>query len=211
MYRHVLWDWNGTLLDDAWLSLEVINQMLGQRCRPKVDAAIYGQVFGFPLESYCRRIGFDLEHEPFSALSDEFSRLYESRRLECGLRAGARAVLAEVARLGVVQSVLSAYEQDALVALVEHFGLAGFFSEVIGVDNAHGSGKIELGERWIRASGWPAREVILVGDTLHDLDVAAAMGVDCALIPSGHQHRHRLDGQGVAVLGELGDLFGLLT
>ncbi|MFA6110854.1 MAG: HAD family hydrolase [Candidatus Latescibacterota bacterium] len=211
MYRHVLWDWNGTLLDDAWLSLEVINRMLGKRGLPEVDAEVYGQVFGFPLERYCRRIGFDLERESFTALSDQFSLLYEARRLECGLRAGARSVLAAVTRLGVGQSVLSAYEQDALVSLVGHFGLSGFFAEVVGVDNQHGSGKVELGERWFRGSGWVAGEVILVGDTLHDLEVAAAMGVDCALIPSGHQHRHRLDGQGVAVLGELEDLLTLLA
>lgn len=211
MYRYVVWDWNGTLLDDAWLSVEVINRMLARRGLPLASPARYARIFGFPLEDYCRRLGFDLEREPFAQLSDEFSSEYEARRLECQLRGGAEAVLRAVAGRGAIQAVLSAYEQQALRDLVVHFGLAGHFHDVVGVDNVHGSGKVALGRRWIGAIGWPPGQVLLVGDTLHDRDVAAAMGVDCALIPSGHQERSRLEGQGVTVIEDLPHLLDLLA
>ncbi|MDH5646585.1 MAG: hypothetical protein OEZ01_11285, partial [Candidatus Heimdallarchaeota archaeon] len=30
-YEHIIWDWNGTLLDDAWLCVEIMNSMLAKR------------------------------------------------------------------------------------------------------------------------------------------------------------------------------------
>jgi phosphoglycolate phosphatase len=211
MYRHVLWDWNGTLLDDAWLSVEIINQLLARRGKTPISAARYGQVFGFPLPDYCRRLGFDLERDPFAALSDEFAALYERRRLECRLQAGALETLVALHRRGVEQSLLSAYRQETLAELVAHFGLGGWFTAVVGVDNPYGEGKIELGRRRRTALPYPGREIVLVGDTLHDLEVARVMDVDCVLMPSGHQHRDRLKESGARVVANLTALPDLLA
>ena len=38
-YSHILWDWNGTLLDDAWLCVEVMNSMLAERDLPQIGRA----------------------------------------------------------------------------------------------------------------------------------------------------------------------------
>ena len=72
-YRHIAWDWNGTLMDDVWLSLHIINALLVRRGIATIDVERYREVFGFPLRDYCRRLGFDLERDPFEVLSDEFS------------------------------------------------------------------------------------------------------------------------------------------
>jgi len=203
MYNHVIWDWNGTLLDDAWLSVEIINQLLTERGLSAVTAERYQQVFGFPLEGYCRKLGFDLERESYAALSDAFIEIYEKRRLECCLRDGACQTLEKLRQARVEQSLLSAYKQETLAELVVHFGLGEFFEAVVGVDNHYGEGKIERGRQRIAELPLPGEQILLVGDTLHDLDVARAMGVDCALVPSGHQHRRRLEAGGTRVIDHL--------
>ena len=48
-YKHIVWDWNGTLLDDAWLCVEVLNQMLSQRGRAAITLEFYRQHFKFPV------------------------------------------------------------------------------------------------------------------------------------------------------------------
>ncbi len=203
MYRHVIWDWNGTLLDDAWLCLEVINELLGRAGLPRVDADRYAAVFGFPLDEYCRQLGFASGREAYERLSDDFSVIYEARRRECSLRRGARQVLAQLGELGVSQSLLSAYSHPRLVELVEAYGLSAHFRIVAGADNEYGEGKVEMGRRQLRELGCAPEDVLFVGDTLHDWEVAQAVGASCVLVDSGHQHAHRLRRAGTLVLADL--------
>lgn len=60
VFDTVLWDWNGTLLDDAALCCELLNTMLARHgYAPVGSMEAYRQVFCFPIETYYRRAGFD--------------------------------------------------------------------------------------------------------------------------------------------------------
>lgn len=209
-YRHVVWDWNGTLMDDAWLCVEITNGLLLSRGLAGINPERYAEVFGFPLRAYCQRIGFDLECESFESISDEFHAIYDRRRLECDLRSGARDLLAGIVFAGLGQSVLSAYGQSPLEELVAYYNLAPHFNQVAGLDNCYGEGKIERGHRHLREIGVAPDEVLLVGDTLHDAEVAHAMGAACVLLPSGHQHRLRLATAEVEIVTDLPQIADLL-
>jgi phosphoglycolate phosphatase len=210
MYRHLIWDWNGTLLNDAWLCVDIINSLLEERGIERVTAERYAQIFGFPLEGYCRKLGFDLERESYEELSDRFMEAYEQRRLECRLQDGVLELLSEVRGKEIEQSLLSAYRQDTLRELVDFFQLGEYFQAVVGVDNHYGNGKIERGRQRIAEMEHDGEEILLIGDTLHDLEVAEAMGVDCALVPSGHQHIDRLRGGGGKVVACLREVLVLV-
>ena len=203
--HHVIWDWNGTLVDDAWLCVEIVNELLVRRGLAPTTLREYSEVFDFPLRAYYESLGFDLEREDFAALGDEFNILYSQRRRECRLREGACEVLAALGRNGIGQSLLSAYDQVSLEEMVAHYGLRSHFAAVAGVDNGLGEGKIERGHRHLADLNCPSGEVLLVGDTLHDIEVAAALGAHCVLLPSGHQSRRRLE------LGECAVVDGLFA
>ena len=80
VFDTVLWDWNGTLLDDAALCCELLNTMLARHgYAPVGSMEAYRQVFCFPIETYYRRAGFDFSRHPFAALADEYMRLYTPR------------------------------------------------------------------------------------------------------------------------------------
>ena len=203
--RHVIWDWNGTLVDDAWLCVEIVNELLARRGLAPTTPCKYSEVFGFPLRTYYQRVGFDLEREDFAATGDEFNFLYSQRLYESRLRKGAREVLDALGRNGIEQSLLSASNEIDLEAMVAHYGVRSHFVAVAGVDNGLGEGKIERGHRHLAELNYRADEVLLVGDTLHDIEVAAALGVHCVLLPSGHQSRRRLE------LGECAVVDGLFA
>ena len=191
--RHVIWDWNGTLVDDAWLCVEIVNELLARRGLAPTTPCKYSEVFGFPLRTYYQRVGFDLEREDFAATGDEFNILYSQRLRECRLREGAREVLTALGRSGIGQSLLSASNEVDLEEMVALYGVRSHFAAVSGVDNGLGEGKIERGHRHLAELNCQSDEVLLVGDTLHDIEVAAALGVHCVLVPSGHQSRRRLE------------------
>lgn len=205
-YQHIIWDWNGTLLDDAWLCVEIMNGMLARRARPALSAERYAAIFDFPVSEYYLRAGWDFAQVPFESLSTEFINEYNRRREESPLREGATDVLARIRELGMGQSILSASEHQSLVDVITHKQIHGYFSAIRGIDNHHAAGKTALGLAWLEEMDVDPRAVLFIGDTSHDFEVATAMGVDCALVFSGHMSRERLARRGVPVFAGLGEL-----
>jgi len=211
-YRHIIWDWNGTLLDDLDYSLGVMNAILRPRGLPELDRARYHALFDFPVRDYYERLGFDAARDPFEKLSHEFITGYDAHRLDCALHADTRRILAAVQAAGLTQSILSAYRHDTLVEIVAHFGLTPYFSALSGLADNFAHSKVELGRAQLARLGLPPKDVLLIGDTLHDLDVAREIGVDCVLVAAGHHPADRLRPRHDRVLdslAELPDLLGL--
>ena len=202
-YQHILWDFNGTLMDDAWLCLEVMNTMLAERGLPALEPDTYAEIFDFPVQDYYRRAGWDLEQVPFSQLSDEFMAGYHARKLECGLHDGTRAVLAGLQARGIPQSVISAAEERMVHDLLRHYQIGNYFIAARGLDNHHAAGKTAIGVQWVGELGLDPGTILMVGDTVHDNEVAQAMGTDCVLVASGHHSRRRLEATGAPVVERL--------
>jgi phosphoglycolate phosphatase len=205
-YKHIIWDWNGTLFDDAWLCREIMNGMLGRRGLLPLSAERYAHIFDFPVKDYYQRAGWDFEREPFLKLSDEFIEEYERRKLECPLREGAVEVLSRNTRGGTPQSIISAAKQSSVEEMVKWYRVEKLFVNVRGLDNHHAFGKVDIGLKWVTELNIPPGEILMIGDTTHDHEVAMAMGVDCVLIPSGHQDKERLESSGAPVVDSLDEL-----
>ena len=183
-----------------------MNGLLRTRGLPLLTLDRYQQLFDFPVIRYYERLGFDLQREPFEVVGTEFIQTYERRRHEASLRPSARPVLTALRERGLTQSVLSAYRHDTLESLLHHFAVRDFFVRVIGSDDHYASGKVEQGRRYVRELHVAPAEVVLIGDTAHDHEVAVAMGVRCLLLPGGNHSRARLETCGVPVLDDLADL-----
>lgn len=204
---HIVWDWNGTLLDDVALCLSALNSVGKRRGVPPLTLERYRGIFTFPVIDYYKAAGFDFAHEPFSAPAEEWVAAYkEGVRTLARPYGGAVDVLDRLSRAGFRQTLLSAHEHGLLVELVRHFGLDGHFDKVMGIGDIYAAGKRELGLAWLAESGFAPEAVLMIGDTLHDNEVAEAMGVRCILIASGHQSRERLGEAGVPVLDSVADV-----
>lgn len=205
-YADVIWDWNGTLFDDAWLCVETINELLRRRGLPEVTSENYEELFDFPVERYYRRLGFDWSRETFEAVGREFMNMYEARRLECRLRDGAREALARWRARGARQHLISGYRRDTLQELVVHFGLRDWFEDVMGAEDWYARGKLDLGQRWQSARGAASGRRLVIGDTVHDFELAQVLGAECVLLPAGHNSRRRLTACGARIIESLDDL-----
>ena len=84
-YKHIIWDWNGTLVDDVWLVVEIMNKMLKKRHLPGIDSKKYREIFDFPVIKYYIKLGFDFSRESFEDLTIEFIGEYYDRFNECKL------------------------------------------------------------------------------------------------------------------------------
>jgi phosphoglycolate phosphatase len=205
-FDHVLWDWNGTLLDDAALCRAIINEMLQARGKPTLDARQYEEAFGFPVRDYYERVGFDFTSEPFEVPAMQFIDAYKARWAESPLRGGARELLESLADAGYAQSILSAMEQALLEEMTSFHGIRCHLDHLVGLDNHYAASKVDNGRRLIAAVGCPSERVLIVGDTVHDHEVAWAVGAQCLLLPGGHQPRTKLESCGAPVVDSLAEV-----
>jgi phosphoglycolate phosphatase len=198
--HHLIWDWNGTLLDDIALCLEIINSMLEDRELPLVSRERYLDVFDFPVRNYYQRLGFQFSLQPFEEVSTEFITAYELRRGECQLMQGADRALQLAADLGYTQSILSASKKEYLLMAVQDYGIEDYFLSVLGLDNHHASGKLQLAKDFFFQNNLEPQQTVMIGDTTHDAAIASALGIHCILIPNGHHSRERLEQTGVQLV-----------
>jgi len=203
---HIIWDWNGTLLDDKWLCIESINVLLERRGLKQLDISKYHEIFDFPVRNYYERAGFDFSKEPFETPALEFMDLYISKCFECSLNPGALQVLRSFHERGVSQSLLSASEEMLLIKMTNHFGIKEYFSAVTGLNHHYATGKVALGQQHLKRIQVHRDEIILVGDTCHDQEVAQYLGVKCILYTKGHFPEERLKSCGSEMINYLGDL-----
>lgn len=208
---NLIWDWNGTLFDDLKLCVGVINEMLTRRSLAPLSVERYRDIFTFPVRDYYVTAGFDFARDSFEDLSVEFMSAYEARRHDCPLQTGVRPVLERLGADGRRQFMLSAYNQSTLHELVDHFGLGGFFDHAMGLDNIYAHGKLDLGRELMARIPEPPAAALLIGDTLHDVEVARGLGVHCLLVAHGHQSRARLEASGAPVVDSLEEVADVIT
>ena len=205
-YKHVIWDWNGTLFNDVELCSDIMNNLLRSRGLKTVTVEEYKNIFTFPVKKYYEILGHDVSNANWEIISHEFINEYETRKNECDLYPQAEQVVKNLSEMEISQSVLSAYSQHTLVELIEHFNLTNYFIRLIGLDNIYAASKIENGIKWMKELGHNKGDVLLIGDTVHDFEVADEIGADCLLITEGHQAEKSLLKCGVPVIDSLREI-----
>ena len=206
----IIWDWNGTILDDAEVCKTIANTMLeerGIRTLPDMDA--YRAVFGFPIKAYYEKMGyrFGPEDEPYESVADEFIVWYDRLYRTSVLRPGIVAFLDTMKGEGYRQVLLSATRYDQLVEQVAAFGSVGDrFEQKLGLTDHYAFSKAALARAFIEREGIPRERALFIGDTDHDFEVSSAIGCPCVLLEGGHQSRERLLKTGVPVLRDLSEL-----
>ena len=210
-YKHIIWDWNGTLLDDLDICVRSINHILLKRNLLKISVNTYRSNFCFPVENFYEKIGLDLNKEDLKETGKEFIGFYNDHFDELKLHKDVLDTLVQIKALGISQSLLSAAMQSMLVDWVEKRKIDNYFEIISGVENIYAKGKIELGSKHIKKLSLNRNKILMVGDTVHDHEVAIKMGVDCALLDYGHNNRLRLEHTGCTVFSNIKQLIKFIN
>ena len=197
-YDYIIWDFNGTLLNDVGICVDCLNTLLKSHGMSEKTEEEYKKIFTFPIKEYYRRAGFDFDVTDYDTLAHEWTDYYRSRA------DGAEQTLKTLANRGLKQIIISASEKNTLFEQTKALGIDGYFSEMLGLDNIHARSKEATAKDWRKRH--PKAKAIFIGDTTHDKDVADAIGADCLLIPNGHQAREILKKTGATVCEDIKDI-----
>jgi phosphoglycolate phosphatase len=195
----IIWDWNGTLLDDVSICIDVMNDILGRRGMDKLTRRKYQQIFMFPVIEYYRQLGFDFERDSFEDLSVEFIDAYNRKLKDARLFRYSLDILGEFKARNYLQVIISAMKQAYLEDSLRDKKVRYFFDYVIGLDDHYAESKIDFAVDFITRSNIHVGKAILIGDTTHDYEVSRALGCKCLLVANGHQSYERLAVTGVTV------------
>jgi len=204
--RSVIWDWNGTLLNDLDFCISTINQLLEKRGLALLDHIQYKEIFSFPVKDYYEAIGFDFSKEDFSIPAREFIDLYNNGVKNCHLHQSAKKVLDFFKKAGKRQFVLSAMKQNMLQETLDHQNILDYFEVIAGLNDHYAASKIKRGEQLIYSHQILKEKAVMIGDTIHDYEVAEKLGIACILIANGHQSKERLENTGAFIADKLEDL-----
>lgn len=188
--QHVIWDWNGTLLNDVHHAVNIINEILHDHELPKITQNQYKDIFGFPVRSYYQKLGFNMDL--FEELSHRFVDTFMDRISDCSLFPHTQPVLGKIKSMGKRQSILSATDQENLNWMMKRFELENFLDDWFGIGDKFASSKLEQGKKLIQKSEIDPKDTVLIADTDHDLEVGKELGIEVILLSHGHQSEGRL-------------------
>ncbi|MAV89428.1 MAG: hypothetical protein CMG05_02405 [Candidatus Marinimicrobia bacterium] len=204
--KHIVFDWNGTLIDDAWIFVDILNSLLKNRNLNQIDLNKYQEMFCFPLTDFYQNLGFDVNPDAFNILKEDFVFEYNKRQFSAHLFPDAVDTLNKIKSHNVKLSILSASNQKILSSLMNFYSINHYFTHILGVDNYEAAGKEKLGFKLLNFLGESRSDIVMVGDTDLDYRVSQKLGIDCILISRGHQSHKRLSVLDCPVIYSLTDL-----
>jgi len=193
--KYIIWDWNGTLLDDLEHTWQTGNNLLEREGYEAVSLQFYLENFTFPVSEYYRKLGFDVDDKGyFAELCHFFVGKYMEGIDQCHIKPEMKLILDKVKAMGLKQSILSAADQDSLQVMVAKQGVSEYFENIFGLANKEATCKIARGKQLIEQleQNYKRSEMLIFGDTLHDLEVGKENNVDVVLVSHGHNCINRL-------------------
>lgn len=188
-YKYIMWDWNGTLLNDVGASLSSVNDMLAKRNMPPMDIERYKDIIGVPIRRFYEK-AFDLSKENYDEILRDYNEGYLRHLPEHGLTEGASEMLEFFKNEGCTQLIISSSNNEQLTTNVKKFGVYDYFDAVLGAEGYKAESKIERAVNYLK--NHEEGKVLVIGDLVHDWEMSKEIGADCVLITSGHEKLERM-------------------
>lgn len=202
---HLVWDWNGTLLDDISAVIGATNAAFAEIGLEPITLARYQELYCVPIPRFYERLMGRLPTDAEWVVMDEaFHRHYTERRVACGLTQGVEELLLEWQSGGRSQSLLSMYGHEQLLPVVRGYGIERHFIRIDGRTGPSGGSKAAHMNRHVAALGGVASDrVVVIGDAVDDAVAAAHVGARAVLYTGGSHSRASLEQAGVPVVDTL--------
>ena len=189
--KYLIFDFNGTIIDDVDLAVECINKCIGKYLgRAKLTKEEYKDVFTFPVKKYYEDIGFDFNKLSWFEVGNYWMDYYMNNYHKCRVYPGVVDLLKSNKEKDIKNIIISASKKDYLLRQLKELDIIDYFDEILGIDNIYAESKVNIALNFIKDKN--KNDCLMIGDTIHDKEVADAMGIECILLASGHQNKEKL-------------------
>ena len=207
----IIWDWNGTLLNDVEICVESMNELLTEYNYDNITLEKYQNIFSFPVKNYYKKAGFDFKKHPFEVVGLEYIDLYNKKIEKCRLQKNAEKILQVIQSKKIKQIIISAREHNALKDDIKYYKIDKYFDEVMGISNNLGGGKNDLFDKYLSKIDIDNQNILLVGDTTHDYDIAKQFGLNFIRFSKGHQNKSHFTDNEILSIDDLMEVNSLIS
>ena len=142
--KNVFIDFNGTVLDDVDLCLELLNKLLKSQNKASVDINTYRNIFGFPIADYYKAAGLDFNIESFDSMAVKFIDEYQPRSFKQNINLGIKEFISYLKENNINVILFSASKYENLMEQLRMLKIDDLFDDVIGISNIHARSKLEV-------------------------------------------------------------------
>lgn len=210
MIKYVIWDFNGTILDDRELTLKLLNELLEKQNKPPLNLNEYLEVFGFPIKDYYLKAGLDFKNESFSQMADWFIEVFQPASLKLELVENVEKTLKSLVKLNIKNICLSASEQNNLLEQLKHYNIDHYFTAILGTSDVYVASKKDVGLNYLKENNINPNNCLLIGDTTEDYLVGQYLKVKTVLYSKGHQSKTRLIKSTNLIINNIYDILALI-
>lgn len=210
-YKVIIWDFNGTLIDDINAALASVNDMLLRRNLPIINYEQYASFVDTPIIKFYEHIFDDLYSMDFNVIAEEFNKGYEKHLPQKAVMANAHEVLEYFNSKGKLQTVISATHIDKVNKRLAEFGLTGYFDKILAHNNLIAEDKTHLAVGYFKEKGIAPSEAVVIGDCVADFKMAETLGCDCILTTQGHQSRKEFEETTATIIDSLIELKNIIA
>ena len=204
-YKSIIWDWNGTIINDTPVALEATNSLLQRFGYPVISLEYYRENVDTPIVRFYSKI-FDLSKHDVKMIDDEWGLLYDRLSDKIELNAGVKDMLRSFADSRLDQIILSAFKTIEITKYAHRFSIEHYFTDILGTENIVMESKTVRGKRYMQEHGFVPEKTLYIGDTVHDYETARNLDIDCILFSGGQQSPKLLKQCGAPVCDTFDDI-----
>lgn len=208
--KYIFFDFNGTILNDVDLCINILNEMLTLKKLKTVSKEEYLEIFTFPIKEYYKNAGFDFSEYSFEELANYFIEKYQAASYECSLYPYLKEILVSLRKKGYHLVVLSASEINNLMLQLNKFELTSYFDDILGTSDIYAKSKEEIAYNYVNKHHLNAKDLIFIGDTLHDFEISKKLNGKAILVDFGHQSHYKLKSSGAKIISSFLELENIL-
>lgn len=196
--KFIVWDWNGTLLNDTDAVFACNNMVLEKIGRGPVSAEAFRDHFIHPTRDFYVAIGLNEEElaKVMIMERDAFHDAYEAMADLAPLHLGATDILQDLRKHNVANLIVSNHITGEITRILKQRNIDHHFDEVIAyISRGKQFRDMTKGEKlheYIKANGLDGMNALIIGDTMEEIEIARALGMISVAITGGVHAEHRL-------------------
>jgi phosphoglycolate phosphatase len=206
-YRMLVFDWDGTLMDSTGLIVSSIQSACRDLALPVPDDARARYIIGLGLQDAMEHLLPGLAAADYPKVSERYRYHFLTRDHEAPLFEGVPGMLAELKQEGYRLAVATGKSRAGLNRAWKHTGLLDMFHTSRCADESVPKPHPAMLHELIEETGVEAAQMLMIGDTTHDLQMAANAGVEAVAVTYGAHDVEELKGHApLACVDSVSDL-----
>lgn len=213
MYKYIIFDFNGTLLDDVAVSLDALNFCVHKYVDKNITISLesYLDQFSFPVGNYYKKIGFDFDKIDYDDVANDFIAYYEERFKENKLFPNVIKTLERAKEERYILIILTASYIKLIEKQLSFYNIKDYFKDVLAQDNKYALSKTQIMLNYLKNNNIDPKLCIYIGDTTHDIEVAKQCNIQPISFYNGHNSYKKLKKDNDLLINDIYDIFKYLN